>query len=227
MLTKQEIFLGKGTLVESSRVREPRRTALPHGLPHGSGFMVMGLVSWLSLANHSDSKSFLVVHASLSQDRCQRDGFWEVVRQVVSPFDLSRTLLVGGGLLVPCPSPGPPVVSSSCRCLLWGLARAGGISQRASPNKATPSLWQLPHLHPSLLGSLLHPLSIPTKSTLRGGQGLALLFPQGTPSTPLLCQPHSRASRSICCLIERKGLCTHAGQATPSPPEISCISQVL
>ena len=28
MLTKQEILLGKGTWVESSRVREPRRTAL-------------------------------------------------------------------------------------------------------------------------------------------------------------------------------------------------------
>ena len=28
MLTKQEMVLGKGTLVESSRVREPRRTAL-------------------------------------------------------------------------------------------------------------------------------------------------------------------------------------------------------
>ena len=34
-----------------------------------SGFMVMGLVSW-SLANHSNSESFLVVHASLSQDGC-------------------------------------------------------------------------------------------------------------------------------------------------------------
>ena len=31
MLTKQEILLGKGTQVESSRLREPRRTALPHG----------------------------------------------------------------------------------------------------------------------------------------------------------------------------------------------------
>ena len=31
MLTKQEILLGKGTQVESSRVREHRRTALPHG----------------------------------------------------------------------------------------------------------------------------------------------------------------------------------------------------
>ena len=31
VLTKQEILLGKGTRAESSRVREPRRTALPCG----------------------------------------------------------------------------------------------------------------------------------------------------------------------------------------------------
>ena len=31
VLTKQEILLGKGTQVESNRVREPRRTALPCG----------------------------------------------------------------------------------------------------------------------------------------------------------------------------------------------------
>ena len=31
-------------------------------------------------------------------------------RTGVSPFDLSQTLLVGGGLLVPCSLPGPPVV---------------------------------------------------------------------------------------------------------------------
>ena len=37
-----------------------------------SGFMLMGLVSGLSLANHSDSESFLVVHAWFSQDGCQR-----------------------------------------------------------------------------------------------------------------------------------------------------------
>ena len=29
MLTKQETLLGKGTRVESRKVREPRRTALP------------------------------------------------------------------------------------------------------------------------------------------------------------------------------------------------------
>ena len=33
-----------------------------------------------------------------------------MVGQVVSPFDLSRTLLVGGGLLVPCSLPGLPVI---------------------------------------------------------------------------------------------------------------------
>ena len=32
LLTKQEILLGKGTWVESSRVREPRRTALARSL---------------------------------------------------------------------------------------------------------------------------------------------------------------------------------------------------
>ena len=90
MLTKQEILLerapggeqqGKGTQENSSV------TWLAV-----SGFMVMGLVSGLSLANHSDSESFLVVHALFSQDGCQREGFWEVVGHVVSPFDLSRTL---------------------------------------------------------------------------------------------------------------------------------------
>ena len=51
--------------------------------------MVMRLVSGLSLANHSESESFLVVHALFSQDGCQRKGFWDVVGHVVSPFDLS------------------------------------------------------------------------------------------------------------------------------------------
>ena len=40
--------------------------------------MVMGLVSGLSLANHSDSESFLVVHALFSQmDAREKDsGSW-------------------------------------------------------------------------------------------------------------------------------------------------------
>ena len=54
-----------------------------------SGFTVMGLVSGWCLANHSNSESFLVVHTSLSQDGCYREGFWEVDGHAVSPFDLS------------------------------------------------------------------------------------------------------------------------------------------
>ena len=53
------------------------------------GFMLIGLVSGLSLAHHSGSVSFLVAHALLSQDGCQQEGFWEVDGHTVSPFDLS------------------------------------------------------------------------------------------------------------------------------------------
>ena len=42
-----------------------------------SGFMVMGFVSGLSLDDHSNPGSFLVVHALLSQDGFQQGGFWE------------------------------------------------------------------------------------------------------------------------------------------------------
>ena len=70
----------------------------------------MGLVSGLSLAKHSDSGSLLGVHALLSQDGCQQEGFWEVIGHVASPFDLSRALPVGGGLLVPCSLLGSPVI---------------------------------------------------------------------------------------------------------------------
>ena len=48
MLTKQEILLGKGTRVESSRTQENTSATWLTV----SGFMVMGLVSGLSLANH-------------------------------------------------------------------------------------------------------------------------------------------------------------------------------
>ena len=53
------------------------------------GFVGMGLVSRLSLTNHSNSGFFLVAHTLLSQDGCQQEGFWEVEEHVVSPSDLS------------------------------------------------------------------------------------------------------------------------------------------
>ena len=89
--------------------------------------MVIELVSGLSLANHSDSESFLVVHALFSQDRCQR-GFWEVVGHVLSPFDLSGILLVGGGVLVPSSLPGPPVVKQLMHMVTM-VPGQGGRSQ--------------------------------------------------------------------------------------------------
>ena len=123
MLTKQEILLGKSTRVESSRVREPRRTVLLRGSQ--SGFMVMGLVSRWSLANHSNSGSFLMAHASLGQDGCWREGFWEVDRHAVSPFDLSQTLPVGGGLLVPYSSSGSPVIKQLMQMVIMVPGQGG------------------------------------------------------------------------------------------------------
>ena len=76
-----------------------------------------------SLQFYGDGISFWVVFSQpfwlsvlpgdarlVQPSRCQREGFWEVVRHVMSPFDLSRTLPVGGGVLVLCSLPGPPVV---------------------------------------------------------------------------------------------------------------------
>ena len=88
MLTKQEMLLGKGTQAENSRTQGTQEHHSATWLTV-LGFMVTGFVSGLSLANHNDSESFLVVHALFSQDGLQREGFREVVGHVVSPFDLS------------------------------------------------------------------------------------------------------------------------------------------
>ena len=96
---KARDFSGKGHLGGEQQSKGTQEDCSAMGLA-ASGFMVMGLISGLSLANHSDSESFLVGQALIR----------EVVGRVVSPFDLSWTLLVGGGLLVPCSLPGPPVL---------------------------------------------------------------------------------------------------------------------
>ena len=53
VLTKQKTSLGRVARAESSRLREPRRTALACGLR----FMVVGLVSSLFLANQTQGPS--------------------------------------------------------------------------------------------------------------------------------------------------------------------------
>ena len=76
MLTKQDTLLEEATQAESSRVRRTYQENCSATWLAVLGFMVMGLVSGLSLANHSDSESFLVVHISASQNGCVREGFW-------------------------------------------------------------------------------------------------------------------------------------------------------
>ena len=75
----------KAAPVENIKVRELRRTALPcssksQGLSGTVSFQVVCGQS--SCATHiwSDSGSFLGTHASLSQDRFQHKGFWEIGR---------------------------------------------------------------------------------------------------------------------------------------------------
>ena len=106
VLTKQEISLGKGSQVESRRVREPRRTALPCGLQsYGDG------ISFRVVFSQSFWLRVLPGGARLVQPRWMPERrILESVGQVVSPSDLFWTLLVGGGLLVPSSLPGPPVV---------------------------------------------------------------------------------------------------------------------
>ena len=77
LLTKRETLLGNVTWAERARrVKEPRRTALPRG----SQSPALGLVSMFSQTSRSDSGSFLVASASLSQEGFQWRGFWEVGR---------------------------------------------------------------------------------------------------------------------------------------------------
>ena len=109
--SKQETLLGRAAWVEGRRVRETENCSATWFTV--SGFMVIGLVSGLSLASHSEWGCFLGAHTSLSQDGFQRGGYWEVGRtyglESHISFDISW-ILVGGSLLVPCFLPVPLVV---------------------------------------------------------------------------------------------------------------------
>ena len=97
-----------------------------------------------SLGFYGDGISFRVVFSQsfrlgvlpggarlFSQDGCQQEGFWEVVGHVVSPFDLSRTLQVGGGLLVLCSLPGslPPLFLTQLMQMVTMVPGQGGQFQ--------------------------------------------------------------------------------------------------
>ena len=74
VLTKHEILLGRvlqGGEQEGKGTQE-NFSAMWLAV---SSVMVIGFISGLSLANHYDSGSFLVVHALLSKDGCQQEGY--------------------------------------------------------------------------------------------------------------------------------------------------------
>ena len=58
-----------------------------------------------------------------------------MVGHVVSLFDLSRILLVGGGLLVLCSLPGPPVIKQLMQ-MVTVVPGQGGQFQCASPSNS-------------------------------------------------------------------------------------------
>ena len=93
----------------------------------------MGLVSRSSLANHSESESFLVVQALFSQDGGQREGFWEVDGHTVSALDLSQALPVGGGLLVPYSLSGSPVIKQLMQMVTMVSGQGGRFQSVCFP----------------------------------------------------------------------------------------------
>jgi len=56
-----------------------------------------------------------------------------VVGHVVSPFDLSRTLPFGGGLLVPCSLPGPPVIKQRMQMVTMVPGQGGRFQSVCFP----------------------------------------------------------------------------------------------
>ena len=64
-----------------------------------SNFIIIGLVSGLSLVNLSDSGSFLVSHTSLSSDIFQHEIFWEMSRtlRLLPPLFSPSQILLGEG----------------------------------------------------------------------------------------------------------------------------------
>ena len=57
-----------------------------------------------------------------------------MVRHAVSLFDLSQTLLVGGGLLVLCSLPGPPVIKQLIQMVTMVPGQGEQFSQCAPSN---------------------------------------------------------------------------------------------
>ena len=51
----------------------------------------------------------------------------------MSPFDLFQTFLIGGGLLVPCSSPGPPVIKQLTQVVIMVPGQGGQFQSVCFP----------------------------------------------------------------------------------------------
>ena len=95
---KARDLIGKGCLGREQEGRATQENCFATWLTF-SGFRVMRLISGLSLANHSDTESFLAMHASVQPRwKPSRRNLRGGRTQGVS-FDLSLTLSMGGGLV--------------------------------------------------------------------------------------------------------------------------------
>ena len=126
---KARSFIGKGHLVESSRVREHRKTALPCGrvgfYGDGISFQVVFIQAFWEGPRVLPGGAHLIHPRWMPERRILGGG------QTCS--DLSWTLPVGGGLLVLCSLPGPPVVKQLMQMVTM-VPDQGGWLQCASPN---------------------------------------------------------------------------------------------
>ena len=69
-------------------------------------------------------------------------------REKGSLFDLSQILLVGGGLLVPCSLPGPPVVKQLMQMVTVVPGQGGRFQSVCFPNRRTDADAETPILWP-------------------------------------------------------------------------------
>ena len=104
---KARDFIVKGHPSGEQEGKWTQETCLPCGLQS----LVLGdIMSRFSLINHSGSRSFLWYTHCLAKMDSSKEDCGRLVGLLASLVDLSRTPVVGGGLLVPCSLLGPPDV---------------------------------------------------------------------------------------------------------------------
>ena len=111
MLTKKDILLGRGAQVESGGLRGPRRAALNE--TSSVRFDGNGVHFWVISGRiiPTQGLSWWCVHCSAKTDSSKEDSGRTC--GLVSPASFCPFLhlpVVGGGLLVLCSLPGPPVI---------------------------------------------------------------------------------------------------------------------